>query len=349
MVRIGIAGVGFMGMVHFLTYEKLRGAKVVAICDPKRKRLRGDWREIKGNFGPAGSQVDLQGIFTTPDWQELIERSEIDLIDICVPPANHAEIAIEAMRAGKHVFCEKPISLQLNEARRMVRAASSTNRQLLVGHVLPLFPEYAFALDAAKKQKYGRLLGGHFKRVISDPKWLPNFYDPDQVGGPLFDLHIHDAHFIRLMFGMPTHVSSCGRMRGAVPEYFSTQFQFSDPALAVTATSGVIHQPSRSFLHGYEIHFERATLLFEFAQLDNKPTVITPLTVLRNKGKSQRPKLSDGDPMQAFDAELKAVLRGVSTGEIDPFLQCEPALDAVRICHRQRDSLSKRSRVAIKA
>ena len=48
-----------------------------------------------------------------------------------------------------------------------------------------------------------RLLGGHFLRVISDPLWLKDFYDPHRVGGPLVDLHVHDAHFIRLLFGMP--------------------------------------------------------------------------------------------------------------------------------------------------
>ena len=50
------------------------------------------------------------------------------------------------------------------------------------------------------------MIGGSFKRVISDPQWLPHFYDPDKIGGPLLDLHIHDAHLIRLLFGMPSAV-----------------------------------------------------------------------------------------------------------------------------------------------
>ena len=54
MVRVGIAGLGFMGMIHYLSYQKVRGVKVAAICEQARKRLTGDWRDIKGNFGPAG-------------------------------------------------------------------------------------------------------------------------------------------------------------------------------------------------------------------------------------------------------------------------------------------------------
>ena len=52
MLRIGIAGIGFMGMIHFLSYRKVPGAKVRALCETDEKRLAGDWRGIQGNFGP---------------------------------------------------------------------------------------------------------------------------------------------------------------------------------------------------------------------------------------------------------------------------------------------------------
>src|SRR4029079_14628896 len=101
-----------------------------------------------------------------------------------------------------------------------------------IGHVLPFFPEYAFAYKAVASGKYGKLLGGHFKRIISDPLWLKDFYDPHKIGGPMFDLHVHDAHYIRLLCGMPRAVSTSGRMRGPVAEFFTSQFQFADEQLA---------------------------------------------------------------------------------------------------------------------
>ena len=107
----------------------------------------------------------------------------------------------------------------------MLRAAETSGKLLLIGHVLPFNPEYAMAYELVKSGKYGRLLGGSFKRVISDPAWLPDFYDPDRIGGPMLDLHIHDAHFIRLLFGMPVSVVSQGRMRGSVVEFFNSQFR----------------------------------------------------------------------------------------------------------------------------
>ncbi|MCA9100297.1 MAG: Gfo/Idh/MocA family oxidoreductase, partial [Planctomycetales bacterium] len=228
MVRVGIVGIGFMGMIHYLSYQRVRGAKVVALCEMDKKRLAGDWRGIKGNFGPPGEMMDLSGIDTYTDWQEMVRDESIDYVDVCLPPALHADVTIGALKAGKHVFCEKPISLTTTSADRMVRTAESTGRQLMIGHVLPFFPEYAWARKVIESGKYGRLLGGHFKRVISDPQWLPKFYDPNVVGGPMLDLHIHDAHYIRLLCGMPSSVVSTGRMRGEVVEFAESQFRFDN-------------------------------------------------------------------------------------------------------------------------
>ena len=62
MVRIGIVGIGFMGMIHYLAAQKLRGARVTAICSRDPKKLAGDWRGIQGNFGPTGAMLDLSQI-----------------------------------------------------------------------------------------------------------------------------------------------------------------------------------------------------------------------------------------------------------------------------------------------
>lgn len=67
MIRVGIAGLGFMGMVHSLSHQRLRRVKVAAIYEIVVKRLKGDWRETKGNFGPAGQQMDPSRIATNSD------------------------------------------------------------------------------------------------------------------------------------------------------------------------------------------------------------------------------------------------------------------------------------------
>ncbi len=242
MLRVGITGVGFMGMIHYLAAQRVAGMEVTAICSRDEKKLSGDWRGIQGNFGPPGEQMDLGDIARHREFSDLLADDSVDLVDICLPPSLHADATVAALEAGKHVFCEKPIALTTDEADRMVDAARQSGKSLLIGQVLPFLPEYDFALSAVQSGRYGELLGGHFKRIISEPTWLPDFFDPAKVGGPVIDLHIHDAHFIRVLCGMPERVFSTGRSRGEVVEFVNSQFLFANLGLSITATSGVLAQ-----------------------------------------------------------------------------------------------------------
>jgi predicted dehydrogenase len=340
MLRVGLAGIGFMGWIHYLAYQKARGVKLAAVCTRDEKKLGGDWRGIQGNFGPPGERVDLSGVAKYADLDRLLADRSIDLVDLCLPPNLHAEAAIAALKAGKHVFVEKPMGLTAAECDRIMQAASKAKKQVLVGHVLPLLPEYAFARKAISSGKYGKLLGGHFKRVISDPLWLKDFFDPKKVGGPLVDLHVHDAHFIRLLFGMPTAVTSQGRMRGEVVEYCVSQFQFADPSLVVSSASGVVNQQGRPFTHGFEMHLERATLYFDLAVLAGGKLQVTPLTLLDSKGKVEYPQLPPGDPMlSAFDAEIKEIVQSITGGKPSTLLSGDLARDAIVLCHKQTQAV----------
>ena len=314
VIRIGMVGLGFMGMTHYLAYQKIRGVKVAAICEADARRRAGDWRTIQGNFGPRGALMDLTGVAQYADLDELLGDAGVDMVDICLPTALHAPTAVAALKAGKHVFCEKPIALDPADARKMVAAARQSGKLLQIGQVLPFFPEYKFAYEAITGGKYGRLLGGNFKRIISDPSWLPDYYNPQRIGGPMLDLHVHDAHFIRLVCGMPKTVETIGKLRGEVLERFSTQFHFDDPELCVTATSGVIAQQGRPFTHGYEIYLEGATLFFDYAALAKVGDARMPLTLLADRGKVVQPKLGSGDPSEAFVAELSEALRHYAAG-----------------------------------
>lgn len=336
MIKVGIAGIGFMGWIHWLNYQKNSQVKVAAIATPEPERLKGDWTAIKGNFGPPGEQVDLSGIRTHSSLSEMLVDKELDVIDICLPPALHRDAVIQTVAAGKHVFCEKPLALNLPDCDAAMAAARQRNRLLFVGHVLPFFVEFQFLRHLAETGKYGRLLGGHFKRVISDPTWLNNFYDPGVVGGPLFDLHVHDAHLIRLLFGMPRSVQSAGRKRGKVVEYCQTLFQFNNPELVVSSTMGVINQQGRPFTHGYEVHFEQATVHFEFSVLAApNPPEVCRLKVFTADGQVLTPELADGDPVLAFGREIEEVVCSVQSGVTSPILAGQLARDAVEICELQ--------------
>src|SRR5262245_6445430 len=124
MIRIGIVGIGFMGMIHYLAARKLKGAQVTAICSRDSKKLAGDWRSIRGNFGPPGQMMDLGGIKKYNHLEKLLDDPEIDLVDICNPTHLHRDTAMQALKAGKHVLVEKCIALETSDADAMVDSAA---------------------------------------------------------------------------------------------------------------------------------------------------------------------------------------------------------------------------------
>src|SRR5438552_8018592 len=125
MVRIGIVGLGFMGRIHYLAAQRLRGAKVTAVCSRDPMKLAGDWSATRGNFGPPPGHVDLTGVKRYDRLDALLQDPDIDLIDVCNPTVQHEPTAVAALKAGKHVLVEKAIALSPESADRMLAAAKA--------------------------------------------------------------------------------------------------------------------------------------------------------------------------------------------------------------------------------
>jgi predicted dehydrogenase len=341
MLRIGIAGIGFMGMIHYLAARKLRGARVAALCSRDRKKLAGDWRGIRGNFGPAGTKMNLGDVKGYEQFDDLLADPAIDLIDITTPTDRHAEMALAALKAGKHVLVEKAIALEPKDADAMVKAAKRAGKLLMVAHVLPFFPEFAFAAATVRDGQYGKLLGAHFKRVIAKPDWSADIGDAAKTGGPAVDLHIHDTHFIGLIAGVPARVFSSGLANpdGSV-EYLTTQYLYGEGGPAVSCSSGAVAMKGLPFVHGFEIYLEKATLLYDSGG--------TPLTLLTSDGKAKMPKLKGGgDPLGAFTTEIQAAVDGAKEGKEPDLLSGQLARDALVLCHKECLSVRTGKAVAV--
>src|SRR5687768_7045637 len=185
MVRVGIAGIGFMGVTHYKAYASVPGAEVAAIFTRDEKKLAGDWTNVRGNFGGAGGQQDLTGIEKYRSFDAMLGDPSLDMIDLCLPSYLHRDLAIQALEAGKHVLVEKPIALNVEDADAMIAAAERTGRLLMVAQVLRFWPEFSAIKDLLDSGEYGPLRGAHFKRVISRPKWSGDdwFSDPAKTGG----------------------------------------------------------------------------------------------------------------------------------------------------------------------
>src|SRR6186713_2983107 len=150
MLNIGIVGLGFMGRIHFLGAKGLKGARVAAVCSRDKAKLKGDWTNTRGNFGPPPGHVDLSGIATYDSLDKMLADKSIDMVDICNPTDLHPATAIAALEAGKHVLVEKAIALTEADADSMLAAAKKSGKLLMVAHVLPFFDEFAFAAEMVR-------------------------------------------------------------------------------------------------------------------------------------------------------------------------------------------------------
>lgn len=116
-IRIGVIGVGIIGKAHLQQYAGIPGAKVVAVCDINEQEAR--------------QAADLYGIpHVYTDYKDMLARDDIDAVDVCLHNNFHAPLTIAALRAGKHVYCEKPLAGSYADGVSMLEAARETGRKL---------------------------------------------------------------------------------------------------------------------------------------------------------------------------------------------------------------------------
>jgi len=205
MVRVTIIGAGFMGSMHAQVYQNLPNAELIAIVDVDLEKAE---KLAKKYAARAYSQI-----------KDILVRDDIDAVDICLPTFLHPRYTIEAAKAGKHIFCEKPIALNLKDADKMIEEVEKKGVKLMVGHVLRFWPEY---VKIKKIQESGKLGKPYFiscTRLSPTPTWAWQGWltDVKRSGGALVDLHIHDVDFLLYLLGKPVSVYS--KAPGASPSY----------------------------------------------------------------------------------------------------------------------------------
>jgi predicted dehydrogenase len=152
-IRIGLVGYGFIGKVHTLAYQSLPlmydpfpvKIKLVGVCAASQASTQRGLEQGGYEFG-------------TTDWRELVARDDIDVIDCCTPNFLHKEVLIGAMRGGKHVYCDKPLAMNLAEAREIVSVAQETGVQ----HQMTFNYRFSPAMMRAKQLVEEGLLGRVF-------------------------------------------------------------------------------------------------------------------------------------------------------------------------------------------
>lgn len=165
-INIGMIGYKFMGKAHSNAYRALPMFFPNSI-QPKMKVICGRNEE---SVSVAAEQFGWEEYAT--DWKELLKRDDIDLIDINAPSNVHKEIAIEAAKAGKHLYCEKPLAFTLKDSREMLRAAEKAGVKHMVGFNYRFTPAVILAKKLIEEGRLGKIYhyrGWFLQDWITDP------------------------------------------------------------------------------------------------------------------------------------------------------------------------------------
>jgi len=195
-VRIGIIGTGGISHAHIRAYQKIEGVEVVAGCDIREDALK--------------KTAEMFGIPKTfKDYRDLIALKEIDAVSVCTPNYFHATPTIAALRAGKHVLVEKPMSMTVKESEAMVAAAKETGKKLVIGFQLRFSPQAQMIKRAIDAGELGKILYARAQalRRRGIPNWGVFGQKKLQGGGPMIDIGVHLIEVTHYLMGKPTPVS----------------------------------------------------------------------------------------------------------------------------------------------
>lgn len=193
-LRVGVIGAGFAGSTHARACLGIEGVVVAAItAEPSS--------DAAALAAECGARLE-------PDAASLCAAGDVDLVIIASPTDRHAEHALAAAGAGKHVFSEKPLARTLEQGRTMIDACARAGVSLAVGQVVRFFPEYRRAAEAIHSGALGRpalatLTRGTFP--VGDAR--PWYLDPARSGRVVLDLMLHDLDTVRWWFGEPARVT----------------------------------------------------------------------------------------------------------------------------------------------
>ena len=260
MLNAAIIGFGGIAKSHKKGYDKLEKdgkVRLVAVCDVRKEAFEGGVAiNISGNDFESGAY----NCYT--DLEEMLSKEKIDFVDICVPSFLHCSIAVDMLKRGYNVLCEKPMALTSEDCALMLEAERESGKHFMIAQCLRFFKEYQFLKECIDDGRYGKVLGAFFNRDSAQPLWgYENwFLDYDRCGGAITDIHIHDIDIARYLFGEPEAVSCRASDCKTRYDIVQTVLYYGDIPVSANGcwTAGRIR-----FSASYKVDFEKASVIYE--------------------------------------------------------------------------------------
>lgn len=221
-LRIGVIGLGWFEEIHCETIIGLPNLELAALCTRTEDRLAA----LGDRFGVAKRYRDYNDMLADP---------EIDAVSICTMWDQHTEPAIAALKAGKHVFLEKPIASTVEDARKIVAASKGAKGILFIGHIVRFNPRYRAAKQAVDAGRIGKIVAMSSRRNIP-AAWTPTILNKI---GPIVGDAIHDTDIMLWLTGdkIVSAYAQTADVRGLKhPDIGQTMYRFAGGATATLET-----------------------------------------------------------------------------------------------------------------
>jgi predicted dehydrogenase len=336
-LRIGVVGLGFMGRTHLAAWRAADAAgyrcEIAAVCD-RADVIAAGGRMCQGNLessGASGPLFDPASVKTFEKPEDLFADGGVDVVSLCTPTPTHVDLAIAALAAGKHVLVEKPVAIRSADADRLTDVALRARTNCMPAMCIRFWPGWDWLAARIRAGTFGAVRSAVFRRLGSRPGWSKGFYeDYAQSGGALFDLHVHDADFVRWSLGAPIRVNAAGSL-----DHVSTVYAFSKGAPHVIAEGGWDHANGFPFQMAFTVVFEQATADYDLRR--------TAKLIVARGGRVEEVALEE---TSGYDGEVRH-LHDVITGKADLTATCGQAAALVRMLEAERKSLESGAAVKL--
>jgi UDP-N-acetylglucosamine 3-dehydrogenase len=316
-MRIGILGAGWTGSVHARVYSQMTDVEIAGIVGRREPKVK--------------ERADSLGVPGLTDPWKLLDDDTVDAIDVCYPTYIHRDYVVAALQRRKHVFCETPIALSLEEVDAMIAAVRSSGKVALVASVMRFVDAYVYVHDAVKSGELGRPLVAYAYRA--GPRW-PGRSSAD-FGELVIEPMIHDFDYLNWLLGKPAAVSATGHF-GPTGEV--------DHAFVSLEYDGMCGQVEGSHLVPASYPFSTSLrVLCEEGALETSYRFIgdSPGNVTNRYPKVGSPEALDIPNQDPYLAECRYFVDCVS-GKADPaLLHVETARDGLQAALAAKESLQR--------
>ncbi|MGD0329935.1 MAG: Gfo/Idh/MocA family oxidoreductase [Nitrososphaeria archaeon] len=280
-IGVGMLGYAFMGKAHSYAFKNM---PLFFWPPPAVPELVSIFGRTDSKVAEAAQNFGFKKY--TTDWHEVIEDKEVEIIDNCLPNDMHHDISIEAIEAGKHVICEKPLAMNSRQAKEMWDVARKNSVKSMVAFNYRFVPAVGLAREIVRSERLGRIY--HFRARYLQ-QWLRNpntplvwRLDKEKAGsGPIGDLGSHVFDIIRFVMGevkavtaisktfvkerpLPTDKMKKGKV--SVEDAFESIVEFENGATGTVEASRMA--TGRKNYNNFEINGEKGSIEFDMERLN---------------------------------------------------------------------------------